>query len=279
MDRRRRRTPSGRGDQCRASPRLAVAAPPRPSTSASASSGTGGTASPAIGVPGHRGQALTSARDATRRRRTTTCTSRGSRSRSCRSCVGVGHGSRAARAPRGPRAVRGPYVGRHRRLGCGGSAGVRGAARVRRRGRWRCNRRQYVGGCRLDRRRRSLRRRAGARFRLRAGPSAEPVTPDGELAAAGGADRRHQRRADRRPRHRGRGVPARADRAPTSTPRHARGHRLYRVVARHRETGELAGQTRGGRRRREPRARPSSTTPRSLLPTAVTGSACCSSRR
>ena len=38
---------------------------------------------------------------------------------------------------------------------------------------------------------------------------------------------------------------------------------MYRVLARHRETGELAGHTVVRRRRRASRARPTSTTPRS----------------
>ena len=53
---------------------------------------------------------------------------------------------------------------------------------------------------------------------------------------------RDQRRPDRRPRHRGRGVLARAA-GRLRGGQIARGNRLYRLVARHRETGELGGHT------------------------------------
>ena len=55
----------------------------------------------------------------------------------------------------------------------------------------------------------------------------------------------------------------------------ARGQRLYRLVARHRETGELGGHTVVAVEE-SARDRPTSTTPPSRGPTAGTGSACCS---
>ena len=55
----------------------------------------------------------------------------------------------------------------------------------------------------------------------------------------------------------------------------AKGHRLYRVFARHRETGDLAGHTVVVVDGERPSS-PSSTTPRSSARTAGTGSGCCS---
>ena len=52
------------------------------------------------------------------------------------------------------------------------------------------------------------------------------------------------------------------------------GHRLYRVIARHRETKELAGHTVRGGGRRDPDSSPTSTTPQWCGLTAGTGSAC-----
>ena len=83
------------------------------------------------------------------------------------------------------------------------------------------------------------RRRRG---RLRAGADHRPHARRAGRGD-GRAGRRDQRRPDRRPRHRGRGVLRRSGWPPTRRPPLARGSRLYRLVARHKETGELGGHT------------------------------------
>ena len=60
------------------------------------------------------------------------------------------------------------------------------------------------------------------------------------------------------------------------TARGARGDRSYRVIARHRETGEIGGHTNGGHQPAPAARSASRPTPRWPGPTAVTGSACCS---
>ena len=96
------------------------------------------------------------------------------------------------------------------------------------------------------------------------------------LRGARGGHGGHQRRAARRPRDRGRGVHRRPRARRTRTAQLASGYRFYRVIARHRGTGEIAGLTVVTVDSEKPVRRATSTTPPSSARTVVTGSACCS---
>ena len=238
--------------------RLALAAPRRPCTARRAGSGSAGTA---------RSRRRTSARSTACPWRsggsppptTTTCTWPGW---GCRSTPTTGA---AATAPPCWRSWSHEVSARGRTsIGIDGwddeSRGVRGPARVRAEEPV-VERRQHLAE--LDWA--GIERLHAEALGRRDGVRARPARGSHSRRRARGAGRdgeRDQRRADRRPRHRGRGLLARPDARPTRTRQLAARLPLYRIFARHRETGSRPA-TRWCRRRGPPAARPTSTTRRS----------------